>query len=112
MPRQSAKKRKVQPEPKAQHPSEVEAKVVPDPNWSPWDATERTVLEIHKLDLAKSYHSDTRLRSNMAKAAVGRPTLKPRPERQRWQHKGKKPIEDIEDLPKGWHATEPDLDEA
>lgn len=110
MPRQPAKKRKEQPEPEVEAPSEAEDG--PEANWSPWDPTERKVLDIRKLDLDKSYHNENRPRSNLTKVKVGHTTSKPPPERQRSQHTGKKPIEKVEDLPKGWHATEPDLDEA
>lgn len=116
MPRQPAKKRKEQSEPETEDPSEVkapsEAEDGPEANWSPWDPTERKVLDIRKLDLDKSYHNEHRPRSNMTKVKVGHTTSKPPPERQRWQHTGQKPIEKVADLPKGWHATEPDLDEA
>ncbi|KAJ5587858.1 uncharacterized protein N7459_003623 [Penicillium hispanicum] len=70
---------------------------------SPWDETTRRKLRVEDLDLEKSYVDEIPIPDS------GHSELGPR--NPRWQHKGKKPLIDVDKLPEGWNAREPDLDE-
>lgn len=118
--RQASKKRKTRPEPESEPETEIEVKNSPEPEessdsgeskLSPWDPTERKVLDVDSLDLDTSY-LQVFPRSNALYACIRRETFpENRKKRQRWTNKKKKAIQKIEDLPEGWHATEPDLDQ-
>ena len=114
--RQASKKRKTRPEPESEPETEIEVKNSPEPEessdsgeskLSPWDPTERKVLDVDNLDLDTSY-LQAFPRSNALMCVLRPEKLKSK--RQRWTNKKKKAIQKIEDLPEGWHATEPDID--
>lgn len=81
---------------------------LPEPTWSPWDPLERNKVDIRDLDLDVSY-VETLSRPSLNQATANY-FEEPQPKRKRWQRQGNKKINRVEDLPKGWDATEPDLD--
>ena len=74
---------------------------------SPWDATPRQELRVVDLDLHRSYVGSEPVNSSASASDASGPE---RPQRQkRWKHRGKEPLTDIHQLPKGWNTREPDL---
>ncbi|KAJ5573546.1 uncharacterized protein N7459_007973 [Penicillium hispanicum] len=74
---------------------------------SPWDPTERRIVNVEALDLNKSY---VNIHSPRALAREPHEDI-PRPPRQkRWIHHGNVPLTDIARLPPDWNSWEDDLD--
>jgi len=88
---------------------QTDVEELPEPTWSPWDPLVREKVDIKDLDLDASY-VDSIPRPSLNETRVNFDPEEPQPKRKRWQRNGKKMINNIKDLPKGWDATEPDLD--
>ncbi|KAJ5221197.1 uncharacterized protein N7469_010084, partial [Penicillium citrinum] len=96
-------------EERSQAAEQTDVEERPEPTWSPWDPLVREKVDIKELDLDVSY-VDSIPRPSLNETRVDFDPEEPQPKRKRWQRKGKKVINNIKDLPKGWDATEPDLD--
>lgn len=76
---------------------------------SPWDPTQRQILNVEDLDLDKSYVEEHMEKSaELAKEAKKSDLPERRP---RWKHDGQEPLTDMSKLAEmGWDSREPDLD--
>ncbi|KAJ6008496.1 hypothetical protein N7540_012472 [Penicillium herquei] len=72
---------------------------------SPWDMPERPQVNIHDLDLSRSYVNNSNLKYSI-KSGSSRALSNRQP---RWTHNCNEPLTDCSKLPEGWNMNEPDL---
>ncbi|KAJ5703355.1 hypothetical protein N7493_011744 [Penicillium malachiteum] len=71
---------------------------------SPWDETERNPVDVNSLNLTETIIYD------ISEDEEEGPPPKKAKKNPKWEHKGPTPLIDLEQLPDGWTANEPDLD--